>query len=120
MNKTHTINAKTAKGQATQMLRALKKEAKRVYGWTDEQCDFEMFVARADEHHGMSKGTWTVCWESGPFEWGVTTGLGGNMWGEEMGYPLHDRRLKPTFEFADGIFYEHYWSFDYVFYPDRD
>ena len=126
--RTYTINAKTPKGQANQVLRAIQREAER----TGADSAYA-FVKRYDEHHGgactavgkshasyctgCSKGAWTVCWEDGPYEWGVIAGGGGNIWGEELGYTLYDRRLAPTFEFASHVKFDHYWTFDFCFFP---
>ena len=113
MDKTHVIDAKTAKGQAGQMLRAIRWEAKAM------GMDASEAVLRSYHmEEGGPKGSWQVVWEGGPFEWGVIGSGGGNIWGEEMGYHLYDKRLEPTFKLAPHVNFGHYWSFDFVFYKD--
>jgi hypothetical protein len=107
---TYTIDAKTPKGQAGQMLRAIKAIAK-ASGLSAEYAEVRLY--------GEPEGgkAYQVVWEDGPFEWGVIGGNGGNIWGEEMGYHLYDKRLEPTFAFAEHVCFEHYWSFDFCFFP---
>jgi len=103
----HLIDAKTAKGQAGQMLRAIRREAIRA------GMDAEEAVLK-----GGPQGSWQVVWEGGPFEWAVTGGHGGNIWGEEMGYHLYDERLQPTFQMAPHVNVGHQRSFDFIFYKE--
>ena len=103
---TYTIDAKTPKGQANQVLRAVNREAKRL----DAP---ETAIVRKD-----GRG-WQVTWEDGPYEWALIGGNGGNIWGEEFGYKLYDRRLQPTFEFASHVYFEHWFTFDFTFYPNK-
>ena len=109
----YLIDAKTARGQAGQMLRAIRREARSV------GMDAGEAVLRSYHlEEGGPRGSWQVVWEGGPFEWGVIGGEGGNIWGEEMGYHLYDKRLQPTFEFAPHVYFEHYKSFDFIFYKE--
>ena len=114
MSKTYTIDAKTPKGQAGQMLRAVNQEAKRL----------DLPVTAIIRSHRIRRSNetrvtfWEVTWEDGPYEWAVIGGGGGNIWGEEMGYHLYDRRLQPTFEFASHVTFDHNSSFDFTFSPD--
>jgi hypothetical protein len=103
----HKINAKTAKGQAGQMLRAVRKEARK-----SGAPETAVLLKEHDDGFTM----WRVVWEDGPFDWAIIGAGKGNIWGEELGYCLYDRRLKPTFEFASHVRFEHYYSFDIVFY----
>ena len=117
---TYIIDAKTPRGQANQMARALKKEcAKRGLQFTGS-VKSEPF--NTDFGYGVTRHTatrWIVEWEDGPYEWGVV-GVGlGNIWGEEDGYRLYDSRLTATFEFASHVSATPDYSFDLCFYPNK-
>jgi hypothetical protein len=110
---TYVIDAKTPKGQAGQMLRAVNAEA-RAWGAPETAWLHKESIVRSD-YKRIS--TYSVSWEDGPYEWAVIGGNGGHIWGEEMGYKLYDRRLDPTFDIADHVRFEHNASFDFTFYP---
>ena len=108
---TYVIDAKTPRGQAGQMLRAVNAEATAV------GMDKTAILRK-----GETPRTYEVIWEDGPYEWGIIGGLGGRIWNEELGWnPYHNRDgsfVTPTFQFADHVRFEHYYSFDFTFYPD--
>jgi hypothetical protein len=68
---TYTIDAKTPKGQAGQMLRAIKAIAK-ASGLSAEYAEVRLY--------GEPEGgkAYQVVWEDGPFEWGVKIKAGGD------------------------------------------
>ena len=115
---TYTIDAKTTKGQAGQMLRAVNTEAKAV-GYPASARLIKEQVRRSDN---KVVNHWKVTWEDGPFEWGIIGGLGGDIWNEELGgtpYRNYDGSpVTPTFRFADHVRFGHYYSFDFTFYAD--
>lgn len=109
---THKIDAKTPKGQAMQMRRALRKEA-RLNGRPDD-----VFVGE----HKQYPAIWTLSWEEGPFEWTYFATGGCDIWAEDFLQNLHSylselelrwsrndalirnmRDYKPTFEFAPHV-----------------
>ena len=110
---TYTIDAKTPRGQASQLLRAVNREAQR-FDLPETAFIRRHQIRRSDEKRVTF---WEVTWEDGPFEWAVTGGGGGNIWGEELGYKLYDRRLPATFEFAAHVHFDHNSSFDFTFSP---
>ena len=113
---TYTIDAKTAKGQANQVLRAVNREARRLD--LPETAIVRKIPTRRSDGPNVKRVTfWEVTWEDGPYEWAVIGGGGGNIWGEELGYKLYDRRLPATFEFAAHVHFDHNSSFDFTFSP---
>lgn len=82
---------KTAEGAAKGLYAALRKKAK-AYGMNP---DAEVWIKSPDESekHGYVGRQWHVCWESGPFDWGVSVFASGP-WGH----------------------CETYWGFDLAFY----
>jgi hypothetical protein len=111
---TYVIDAKTPKGQAGQMLKAVNAEAK-AWGAPETAFLIKEKVRRSDNR---VVNHWKITWEDGPYEWAVIGGMGGHIWGEEMGYKLYDKRLESTFGFAPHVRFEHYYSFDFTFYAD--
>ena len=111
---TYVIDAKTPRGQAGQMLRAVNREAKAIGAPETAVLEKRSIVTSSMKRIN----TYMVSWEDGPFEWAIIGGGGGNIWGEEMGYKLYDRRLEPTFDIASHVNSEHNSSFDFTFYPD--
>jgi hypothetical protein len=111
---TYVIDAKTPRGQAGQMLRAVNREAKAIGAPETAVLEKRSIVTSSMKRIN----TYMVIWEDGPFEWAIIGGGGGNIWGEEMGYKLYDRRLEPTFDIASHVNSEHNSSFDFTFYPD--
>jgi len=81
----------TPAGAAKGLYQALRKECKR-RGYDP---DTEVWIKNPQEteEHGYTGPAWWVCWESGPFEWAVSTFVGGP-WGHA----------------------EPYWGFDLAFY----
>jgi hypothetical protein len=113
MAMTYVIDAKTPKGQAGQMLRAVNREAKANGAPETAVLEKRLIVTSSCKRIN----TYMVIWEDGPFEWAII-GEDGNIWGEEMGYTLYDRRLEPTFAIAPHVILEHNSRFDFTFCPD--
>jgi len=115
---TYMIDAKTPKGQAGQLLRAVNTEAK-LAGCPRSARIIKEQVRRSDN---KVVNHWKVTWGDGPFEWGIIGGLGGAIWNEELGgtpYRNYDGSpVTPTFRFADHVRFEHDYSFDFTFYAD--
>lgn len=98
---TAVINAKTAKGAATQTLRALHKMMD------------EMGIPRTDAgirvetefYHGYAhpRKTYFLWWEgNAPYEWPIVAAGGGDIWGEEITGNLSEAYRRPaTFDFQD-------------------
>lgn len=60
---------KSAAGAAKALHKALCKFAAEVYG---QNPDIELFIDSPEQSVARGYGkSWRVCWESGPFEWGV-------------------------------------------------
>ena len=80
----YKITAKTARGAAAQVLRAIKQMPGGEGAFIRESayCDSP-----------------TVYWEAGPYEWAVIATGPGNIWTEELGGSLTDayQRSSPTF-----------------------
>ena len=117
--KTYTIDAKTPKGQAGQMRRALLQLAK-FYG---QHPEIEVSEVRRDWPEPIQgASTYSIGWEAGPYEWAQIGGSGGNIFREEFEGMLEyktNERYPPTFKFADHVYFEHYYSFDFIFYPNN-
>ena len=117
---TYMIDAKTPKGQAGQMLRAVNTEAKTI-GCPASARLIQEQVRRSDN---KVVNRWKVTWEDGPFEWGIIGGLGGAIWNEELGRSPSPYRnwdgspVTPTFQFAPHVRFDHDSSFDFTFYAD--
>ncbi len=80
----YTIKAKTPRGAANEILRAIKREPGGA----------NAFIRKADYFDKL----WCVVWEEGPYEWApIATGRG-NIWDEENGLPLYCRTSTPTFD----------------------
>ena len=111
--KTHYIDAKTPKGQANQVLRALRWEARDMMFGADITAEVRPY----DDPLGQ-QGPWQVVWEDGPYEWGFNGGSGGCIWDEELpiGYSGGASRRVPTFKFAEHVNFDHHFSFDMIFY----
>ena len=86
---------KTAAGAAKGLYDALLKACK-ARGIKDPTTEVWIKTPEETEEHGYMAGAWWVCWESGPFEWAVSTYVGGP-WGHA----------------------EPYWGFDLAFYDDN-
>ena len=84
---TTMINAKTPRGAANQLLRAIRK-------------------IDPDERNsgiGFDEDAPKVWWESGPYEWAVIATGPGDIFAEELGGTLGDAyRNKPTFDMRSG------------------
>ena len=80
----YKITAKTAKGAAAQVLRAIQQMPGGEGAFIRES-------AYSDSP--------TVYWEAGPYEWAVIATGPGNIWTEELGGSLTDayQRSSPTF-----------------------
>jgi hypothetical protein len=113
---TYRIDAKTPKGQAGQLLRAVNLEARAS---SAPETAFIRKTSVLDDSFSPPKrsSSYAVIWEEGPFEWGVIGSGGGNIWCEELGYKLYDPRLEPTFDIAPHVNFGHGYSFDFTFYP---
>ena len=60
---------KTKAGAAKAFYKALCKFAKEVYG---QNPDIEIFIDNPEESEARGYGkNWRVCWEAGPYEWGL-------------------------------------------------
>ena len=80
---TTTINAKTPRGAANQLLRAIRKID------SDERNSGIGFDGNAPK----------VWWETGPYQWAVIATGPGDIFAEELGGTLADAyRNKPTFD----------------------
>jgi len=113
---TYLIDAKTPKGQAAQMLRAVNAEA-RTFGYAENASLIKETVRRSDN---KVVNHWRICWEEGPFDWGTVAGGGGGIWNMELGQDPYRNSdgsfVTPTFQFADHVSFEHNYSFDIIFY----
>jgi hypothetical protein len=66
-------------------------------------CDYgEEAVVRAPKDSNY--GSWEVVWESGPYEWAISGGLGGDIYEEEFQGTLYMN--PPTFGFHGLIYVE--------------
>jgi hypothetical protein len=128
--KTHYIDAKTPKGQASQVLRALRWEARYMMFGADITAEVRPYdspyllgygagwTGVGLDPLGPHQPCWQVVWEDGPYEWGLNGGSGGCIWDEELpiGYSGGASRRVPTFRFAEHVNFDHYFSFDIIFY----
>ena len=114
----HVIDAKTPKGQAGQMLRAVNAEAASV-GMDKTAILMKESIVRSD---CKRVNHYVVSWEDGPFEWGIIGGGGGAIWNEELGRnPYRNQAgsfVTPTFQIADHVRFDHNSSYGFTFYPD--
>ena len=104
------ITAKTPRGAAHATYRALMKYAKK---WDWPTSDLVLWDPDRAELAGFSR-SWSICWESGPYEWGTNLSMGESMTaGEFNGYgsspPEIDLMGSPDW------FTEPYWSFSLCF-----
>ena len=115
---TYLIDAKTPKGQAGQMLRAVNAIAKG-YGAPATAMLQKDRVRRSDN---KVVNHYKVVWEDGPYEWAIIGGGGGNILNEELGLSAYRNPdgsyVTPTFQFSDHVYFDHYYSFDFTFYAD--
>ena len=114
----YVIDAKTPKGQAGQMLRAVNAEATAV-GMDKTAIIVKESIIRSDYKR---VNHYVVVWRDGPFEWGVIGGLGGAIWNEELGKSMYRNSdgspVTPTFRFADHVRFDHNSGSDFTFYHD--
>ena len=80
---TYVIDAKTARGAANQLKRAIQDEITKVYG-KDDPSVLDVKVTDAMRGYGDKRKNYTVTWENGPFEWAVIGSMEGDIWAEEM------------------------------------
>ena len=100
---TTLIDAKTAKGAAGQMLKAINGMMADMAG----DADSSNWAGIRVETNYQGRNVYTVYWEMGaPFEWAPKATMGSNIWAEdfysdaqEFGFEL-DRT--PTFKMVDG------------------
>ena len=111
---TYTIDAKTPRGQAGQMLRAIQAIAKQ-WGLSAKGADVRVYDF--DDYGDDAPKAYHVVWEDGPYEWGMIGGHGGDIFAEELGYSPYASQFGPTFKFAEHVYFEHHWSFDFIFCP---
>ena len=103
------ITAKTPRGAASATFRALKAYAKKLGYNTSDLC---LWNPERSEQAGFGR-TWSVCWESGPYEWGTSLSMGESMHAASSGYgkdPEIDLINNP------GWHAEPYWSFSLCFF----
>ena len=107
----YRIDAKTAKGAAGQMHRAVRAMSKAI----GQDPDIET-LARTERRNGHN--VYVVSWESGPFEWAVIGTGGGDIWAEELGGYPYANNATPTFDMPGNRKWmaEPYYSFDLHFY----
>jgi len=112
----YLIDAKTPKGQAGQMLRAVNREAKAIGAPETAVLEKRPIVTSSMKR----LNTYMVIWEDGPFEWAIIGGGQGNIWEEEMGrdWCRVYSSSEPTFDIAPHVRFDHNSSFDFTFGPD--
>jgi hypothetical protein len=86
---TYVIDAKTPRGAAGQLKRAIQAEITATYG-RDDPAVLEITV----EARGLS---YTVTWIEGPYEWAIVGTMGGDIWAEELTGELSS--ADPTFAY---------------------
>jgi hypothetical protein len=100
---TATITAKTARGAASQIAKAIRRDAVRMMGLTVQEAEDYIFIRTETERyesgwylpgeHRPTKAertSYKICWESfAPYEWAILATGGGNIWDEEAGRALY-------------------------------
>ena len=95
---TAVINAKTAKGAATQTLRAIHKMMDEM---DIPKIDAGIRVENWTTYDGKPRKTYYLWWEgSAPYEWPIIATGPGDIWGEEITGSLSEAYRRPaTFDF---------------------
>jgi hypothetical protein len=106
---TYLIDAKTPKGQAGQMLRAINREAESM----GQNASAVMEKQPMGNWDSKKVNHYRVAWEEGPYEWAILCASGEDIWHEELRMPS----VEPTFEFADHVYFEVNRSFELCFHP---
>ena len=113
---TSKIDAKTPRGQLSQVYKTLAKIAEEL-GQNPE----EEIVVFQEDYFG--KPCWKLSWESGPDQWAFLATSGEDIFHHEMagfeeefGYAVSE---EPTFDFADHVELDHDFSFDICFYKRK-
>lgn len=106
-----TITAKTPKGAASATYKALMAWAKKMDMPTS---DLVLWEPDRAELAGFGP-YWSICWESGPYNWGVNLSMGEPMFAG--GFSGYDSSPEIDLMKSNSWYCECYWSFTLLFTP---
>lgn len=106
---------KTPKTAAKKLYEFLRKKSQEM----GQNSDKEIFLWSPTESKLRGQGScWTVCWESGPFEWAVFLSNGGSMIAGEVGIYNYKSPAEVKLLGSKHWHTEPYFSFSLGFYED--
>jgi hypothetical protein len=101
----HKIDAKTPRGAANQLLRAIRKIDPEEQNSGRRVEDFRIRMGDHSLWWGERWSIVTVWWEGGPYEWAIIASGGGDIFAEEFGDPRDVWRNGPTFDMTSENWY---------------